>query len=178
MSTEASHKTAAQPERILVAIDSEGQSAATIDYVGRIVAANDNIGLCLYSRISELPPELREHAGSEDPGREQALGDLLSEKVEAWRTQEQAGARPALEEAQHQLISAGVSKNSIELKDSWDASMGESLAEALARVARENGCRTIAIGRQRLSGLQELIHHHTSDTLLHAGTGLALWIVE
>ncbi len=56
--------------------------------------------------------------------------------------------------------------------------MGETLAQALVRVARENGCRTIAIGRRHFSGLQELIHHHTSDALLHAGTGLALWIVE
>jgi len=178
MSTEASHKTAAQPERILVAIDSEGQSAATIDYVGRVAAGNDNLTLCLYNRIPGLPPELREHGGSEHADREQALGETLSERVKAWRAREQAEALPALEEALRALVAAGVSEDLIELETSWDASKGESLAEALARVARENGCKTIAIARQRLSGLQELIHHHTSDALLHAGTGLALWVVE
>lgn len=172
------NKATPRAEKILVAIDSEGKSAATIDYVGRVATGNSNLGLCLYSRIRGLPPELREHGGSEDPDRETDLGNRLSEKVEAWRAKEQAEARPALEEAQRHLISAGVPKDSIELEASWDASIGETLAEALIRVARETGCQTIAIGRQHLSGLQELIHHHTSDALLRAGTGLALWIVE
>ncbi len=178
MSAEASNKTAAQPERILVAIDSEGKSAATVNYVGRVATGNDNLVLCLYSRIPRLPPELREHGGSENADREQELSNLLSDKVEAWRAHEQAEARPALEEAQRDLVAAGVSEDAIELEASWDASMGETLAQALTRVARKCRCRTIAIARQPLSGLQELIHHHTSDALLHAGTGLALWIVE
>jgi nucleotide-binding universal stress UspA family protein len=172
------NQTTSQAEKILVAIDSDGKSAATIDYVGRVAAGNDKLTLCLYSRIPGLPPELREHEGSEDPDREQALSDVLSEKVDAWRGQKQAESHPVLEAAQHKLIAAGVSKDAIKLESSWDASMGESLAEALSRVARQTGCQTIAIGRQPLSGLRELTHHHTSDALLHAGTGLALWIVE
>jgi len=173
-----SNKTTSQAEKILVAIDSDGNSAATIDYVGRVAAGNNKLTLCLYNRIPGLPPELREHGGSEDPDREQALGDILSKQVNAWRGQKQAEAHPVLEAAQHRLMAAGVSKDAIKLESSWDASMGESLAEALTRVARKKGCQTIAIGRQPLSGLHELIHHHTSDALLHAGTGLALWIVE
>ena len=165
-------------EKVLVAIDSEGESVATVDYVGRIAAGSDKLRLCLYTRIPVLPPELREHGGSEDPDREKELGIRLSEKAASWRAQEQAKARPVLEEAQRRLLMAGVSEDAIELQDSWDASMGETLAEALIRVAHQSGCQTIAIGRPRLSGLQELIHHHTSDALLQSGKGLTLWVVE
>ncbi len=171
-------RTAPTIERVLVAIDADGLSDRTIEYVGRIAAGHDNLHLCLYSRLPGLPPEIGEHGGAENANREQLLDNKQSDDIIRWREQKRREAQPALEDARDALLSAGVFKDAIELESSWDASLGESLAEALKRVARATGCRTIVVARSHLSKLQELVHHHTADALVHAGNGMTLWIVD
>jgi hypothetical protein len=165
-------------ERVLIAIDPEGESTSTIDYVGRIAAGHENLHFCLYCRLPALPPALREHGGSEDPARERELGLELSAKVEQWVSEKRDELRPVLQGARSRLLSAGVPETAIEIESSWDASPGESLAEALIRVAHASGCYTIAVSRQHGSALSELMHHHTGDELAKVGSDLVLWIVE
>lgn len=165
-------------ERVLIAIDPEGESTNTIDYVGRIAAAHENLHFCLYCRLPALPPELREHGGSEDPARQRELGRELSAKVDQWVSEKRDELRPILEAARSRLLSAGVPETAIEIELSWEASPGESLAEALIRVAHASGCRTIAVSRHHGSFLSELTNRHTGDELVRTGSDLALWIVE
>lgn len=167
-----------QIERILVAIDRDNQSDETINYVGRIAAGHTELPISLYSRLPGIPPELREHGGSENPTLETELGRQLAKQVESWRSKRREEEHRLLEDARKKLITAGVGNNAICQETSWEASLGESLAEALLRVAHASGCHTIALSRSHYSLIQELTHHHASDTLAHIGTGMTIWIID
>lgn len=165
-------------ERVLVAIDHEGISASALDYIGRIASGHANLHLCLYCRLPALPPELREHQGSENEARERELGRELAARVEAWVAIKRAAVQPLLEQARSTLESAGVPGEAIEIEISRDASRGESLAEALLRVAQASGCHTIALARTHGNVIHDFAHRHTADSLLHKGAGFAFWVIE
>jgi hypothetical protein len=165
-------------ERVLVAIDQDGISEPALDYIGRIAAGHANLHLCLYCRLPALPPELREHQGSENEARERELGRELAARVEAWVAMKRAAVQPLLERARSTLECAGVPCEAIEIEISRDASRGESLAEALLRVARASGCHTIALARTHDNFIHDFAHRHTADSLLHKGAGFAFWVIE
>lgn len=178
LSAQFPQSEAPQIERVLVAVAPGGESTTTLDYVSQIATGHENLHLCLYCRLPALPPALREHGGSENAARERELGLELSAKVDQWISEKRDELRPVLEMASARLQSAGIPETAIEIESSGDASRGESLAEALVRVARASGCHTIAVSRQHGSIASELLRRHTSDTLAHIASGLALWIVE
>jgi hypothetical protein len=165
-------------ERVLVAVDEQGISTPVLEYIGRIACGHDNLHLCLYCRLPALPPELREHQGAENEARERELGNELSARVAAWVAVKRDAVQPVLEQARSTLESVGIPSDTIEIETSWDASVGESLAEALLRVARASGCHTIALARIHDTVIHDVIHRHTADSLLHSGAGFAFWIIE
>lgn len=164
-------------ERVLVAVDPKGTSRATVDYVGRMVGGRRDVQLCLYCRFPELPPELREHGGAEDPERERELDAGLARRVDEWRERTRREIDEALEAARATLVAAGVAPEAIEI-ETTEAAPGETLAASLARVARADGCHTIALARTHVPLLEDLLHRHAGDSLVHAGRGFAVWVVE
>ncbi|MBA1147939.1 universal stress protein [Ectothiorhodospiraceae bacterium WFHF3C12] len=168
----------ASDERILVAVDDSPEAKRTVDLVARVVGAGFNARISLYHRLPPLPPSLRERGGSEDPEGEERLRQEENSQIEAWLRGVEAHAQRLLHSYQHQLIEAGVPEQRIESRIDRDVSSDEPLTRALRRMASKHECRTIALARGYLNAIEDLFHRHTSDTLVRAGQGVALWVVE
>jgi len=168
-------------ERILLAVDDSVEARRALEYVGRIVGSHGDFGVVLYHRLPALPPQLREHGGSEYPERETELGRELSKKIAAWVSSLEAALTPTLTALQDELIAWGMSPALMESCIDEDVYPGESLVGALRRVARERGCGTIAVAREHVpitDGVDGFFHHHTGDTLVREGIGFAVWVIE
>lgn len=178
------HGSGSQEEgmvRILLAVDDSTEARRALAYVGRLVAGRDDCGVVLYHRLPALPPALREHGGSEYPQRETELGQELSKKIATWVSSLEAELTPTLVALQDELIAWGISPASLESCIDEDVYPGESLADALRRVAQERGCGTIAVARDHVpisDGVDGFFHHHTGDTLVREGVGFAVWVIE
>ena len=167
-----------QPERILLAVDESVVARRAVWYVGRMVSDRSNFYIDLYHRLPALPPELREHGGSEDPQRETELGRELSRQIAQWVRSLEAELQPTLDELKSILTDAGVPSSAVAYYIDEDVFPGESLADALRRAALNRGCRTIALARAHLPGIHEFFHHHASEELIREGEGIAVWVVE
>ncbi|WHZ14682.1 MAG: hypothetical protein OJF52_001522 [Nitrospira sp.] len=63
--------------KILVAVDDSKDSTRAVKYVGRLLRTVSRASVTLFHVLNPLLPILREHGGSEDPVREEALGKQL-----------------------------------------------------------------------------------------------------
>jgi len=167
-----------QRERILLAVDESNAARRAVWYVGRMVSDRPDLHVDLYHRLPALPPELREHGGSEDPQRETELGRELSRRISEWVRELESELQPNLEKLMGILLDAGVSSSAVTYYIDEDVFPGESLADALRRAARDRGCRTIALAREHLGGIHEFFHHHVSEELVREGEGIAVWVIE
>lgn len=167
-----------QRERILLAVDESNAARRAVWYVGRMVSDRPDLYIELYHRLPGLPPELREHGGSEDPKRETELGRELSRRIGQWVRSLETELAPTLDELKSILMDAGVPSSAVAYYFDEDVSPGESLADALRRTALKRGCRTIALAREHLSGIHEFFHRHASEELIREGDGIAVWVVE
>ncbi|HYW04291.1 MAG TPA: hypothetical protein VFA86_10145 [Gammaproteobacteria bacterium] len=168
-------------ERLLVAIDDSDAAYRALAYVGRIVGARPGFHVLVYHRLPELPPRLREHGGSSDPERETELGRELGSLIAEWVSSLEARFEPIRRRSHTALIEAGVPDPAIELLLDRDVFPGESLCAALIRVARQRGCRTIAVSREHMpaaESVDELLRRHTGDRLVRTGEGFAVWVIE
>jgi hypothetical protein len=176
----AEHADAAR-KRILLACDGGTEAHRALEYVAEIVAGRSDFRVSLYHRLPALPPDLREHGGSEYPQREGELDRDLSTRVAAWISSSKEAVQATLGKLEGELVERGVRPDTISRWVDDDASPGESLTDALRRVASQRDCGTIAVSRQHaamIDGFEKLFSHHTSDALVRKGRGFAIWVIE
>ncbi|HYW92629.1 MAG TPA: hypothetical protein VFA95_09270 [Gammaproteobacteria bacterium] len=174
-------KGSAGGESLLVAIDDSEAAGRALAYVGRVLGSRPGFRVLVYHRLPELPPRLREHGGSSDPERETELGRELARLIAEWVSGLEVRLEPIMRKSHAVLREAEVPDSAIELLLDRDVFPGESLCDALIRVARQRGCHTIAVSREHVHGIEgidELLRRHTGDRLVRTGEGLAVWVIE
>jgi hypothetical protein len=180
---QASTQGKAAQKRILLAVDDSRAAHRALQYVGMMIAGRPDFHVVLYHRLPALPPELREHGGSEFPPRETELGRELSQRIAAWVSTLEADLQPTLVELKEELVKCGVAPDAVDFCIDRDVYPGETLAFELRRMARERQCGTIAVAREHVpivDGFGELdgfFRHHTGDELVRKGAGVAVWVV-
>jgi len=165
-------------ERILLAVDDSDAARRSVRYVGQMVAGRGDVTVLLYHRLPALPPVLREHGGAEDPRRETELGRELTERIADWVDGLESGFLSTLDSLRKELTECGVAPDAVSFVVDRDVFPGESLADALRRVARERDCHTIVVADEHVPGIRGALYHHTGDALVKEGSGFALWVVE
>lgn len=171
-------------KRVLLAVDESRAAHRALHYVGEIISGRSDFQVDLYHRLPALPPELREHGGSEYPQRETELGRELSRRIAAWVSSLKSDLQPTLEKLKKELVDCGLSPAAVHFCIDEDVYPGETLADALRRVGSERKCRTIAVAREHVpvidgfDGFDGFFAHHTGDELVREGTGFAVWVIE
>lgn len=165
-------------ERILLAVDDSNAARRSVRYVGQMVAGRSDVAVLLYHRLPALPPALREHGGAEDPQRETELGRELAERIAEWVDGLEADFLPTLNALRDELAAYGVPPEAVSFVIDRDVFPGESLADALRRVARDRDCHTIVVAGEHVPGIHGAFYQHTGEALVKAGSGFALWVVE
>ena len=163
--------------KILVAIDSTDASSQALNYVVRLLEKSNGVQFRLLHVLPPIPPELREHGGSEDPDEELALGEKLMEAQSGWIGEAKAKAKPVMDNARAVLEDAGIAAESISTEFSTSAHPSD-LVDDILEAAQAWKCETIVVGRECCSKFADLFHRHVGEELLHKGKGFAIWIVE
>ena len=163
--------------KILVAIDSTDASSQALNYVVRLLEKSNGVQFRLLHVLPPIPPELREHGGSEDPNEELTLGRQLAEAQYGWVDKAKAKARPVMERAKAVFLDAGIGDEMISTEFSTGAHPSDVVDDIL-EAANAWKCDTIVVGRECCSKFEELFHHHVGEELVDKGKGFAIWIVE
>lgn len=161
--------------RVLVAIDGSKDSTRAVKYVGRILRSTPDVNVTLFHVLNPLPPVLREHGGSEDPVREEALGRQLRKDRKTWYLKEQKLESNILSKTRQTLERTGFPVSRIRLKFGHEE---EDVAETILEEAQKGRYQAIVVGRHGLSGLKKLFFGGITRKLLQQATGRAVWVVE
>ena len=86
-------------------------------------------------------------------------------------------ARPVFENAISVLTRAGVPPNSIR-RIVRQLVNHEDLTDDILKLAEENACQTIVVGRSSFPWFKETFHLHLADSLVRKATGITIWVVE
>ena len=54
----------------------------------------------------------------------------------------------------------------------------EDLTDDILKLAEENACQTIVVGRSSFPWFKETFHRHLADSLVRKATGITIWVVE
>jgi len=182
--TQASKNAEAAHKRILLAVDDSAAAQRALHYVGGMTAERPDFHVVLYHRLPALPPDLREHGGSEYPDRETELGRELSQRIADWVAGLETELQPTLDKLKQELVGFGLPADAVDYCIDKDVYPGETLAYALRRVARERQCSTIAVARDHVptiaghEAFDGFFRHHTGDELVRKGAGFAVWVIE
>lgn len=160
--------------RILVAVDGSRDSLRAVKYVGRLLSSVRAVDVTLFHVLNPLPPILREHGGSEDPVREEQLGQQLRNARKDWYRKEQRVESPILAKARRTLEGTGFRASRIHVQFGYEA----RVAETILQEARRGHYDTIVVGRRGVSGLQRMFFGGITRKLLQQATGFAVWVVE
>jgi nucleotide-binding universal stress UspA family protein len=166
-----------QSKKILVALDDSDASMRAVNYMADVIGGNANYHVSLLHVLDPLPPKLREFRGSENPQKEEALEEELSQRTEQWIAQSEHQWLPTLEKARSILKRAGLPANAIET-EFWESVHHEDLVDDILEAGRKDGCGTIVVGRESFSWPREMFHHHVADELVRKAHGLTVWVVE
>src|ERR1700720_426593 len=98
---------------LLVILDDSAASKRAVKYVGKIVGKRKGIRIFLLHVLPPLPPELVEHGGAENPGKE--AGVDVNQKAEQNRriSLSNKASQKRLDEARALLRIAGVSAETV-----------------------------------------------------------------
>jgi nucleotide-binding universal stress UspA family protein len=163
--------------KILVAVDSTDASTQALSYLVRLLENSKGIQFRLFHVLPPIPPEFREHGGSEDPDEELALGKKLAEAQYDWVDKAKSKAQPVMDSAIAVLLEAGINADTISTEFSTSAHPSD-LVDDILEAAQAWQCETIVVGRECCSKFADLFHHHVGEELLQKGKGFAIWIVE
>lgn len=132
-------------EHILVPVEGHKAMHHVVDYVGAVIAGRAQVAVHLFHRLPALPPQLREHGGSENSEDEARLRAELERNIQRWISEQEEKCRLVLNEMHDRLTKAGVSADAIYIKIGQSVFADEELGETLYRVANELDCRTIVL---------------------------------
>ena len=163
--------------RILVALDGIEASPKTVAYVAEMTKDVPDIEIRLFHLIARIPAEMREHGGSEDPAKEEQLGQELREAQSRWIEDQQKKCGPILDQVHSSLVECGVSPQSISA-DSCACVQEATLDQYLLEAAHEWNAGTLVVGWDSFSWFEELFKTHIAEKLICKGEGLALWIIR
>src|SRR5262249_56047646 len=121
--------------------------------------------------------EGRDLGGAEGPEREEQLARELVVARQRWTREAEDGAGPVFENAISILTRAGVPPNSIR-RIVRQLVNHEDLTDDILKLAEENACQTIVVGRSSFPWFKETFHRHLADTLVGKATGITIWVVE
>jgi nucleotide-binding universal stress UspA family protein len=163
--------------KILVAVDSTDASTQALSYVVKLLENSKGVQFRLFHVLPPIPPEYREHGGSEDPDEELTLGKKLMQAQNDWVDKAKSRAQPVIDNAKTMFLEAGIPAEMVSTEFSTCAHPAE-LVDDILEAAKAWKCETIVVGRQCCSKFAELFHHHVGEELLQKGKGFAIWIVE
>ena len=166
-----------EKQKLLVALDEHSISTELVKYLGKIISGNQDLEVCLVHMLAPLPPELREFRGSEDAKLEEQLDREMGVAGQRWTREAENAARPVFENAISILTRAGVPPNSIR-RIVRQLVNHEDLTNDILKLAEENACQTIVVGRSSFPWFKETFHRHLADRLVSKATGVAIWVVE
>lgn len=165
--------------RLLLVVDQSSSSKQAVEYVATVLASRRGFQLCLAHFLSQLPPEMLEFGGAEDPEREQQLDRQLKTEQQRWIATARKRAQRSLNWACARLRNAGLPASSLTTQFSDPLRVQNSVSEEILELARINKCRTIVVGRRSLSWLRRLTAgKDLAEQLVQQGSGFTLWIVE
>jgi hypothetical protein len=166
-----------EKQKLLVAVDEHSISTELIKYLGKIISGKQDLEVCLLHMLPPPPPQLREFRGSEDPEVEKQLDREMAVVRQRWTQEAENAAWPVFENAISILTRAGVPPNSIR-HIARQLVNHEDLTDAILKLAEENACQTIVVGRSSFPWFKETFHRHLADELVSKATGVTIWVVE
>ena len=166
-----------EKQKLLVTLDEHSISTELVKYLGKIISGKEDLEVCLLHMLPPPPPQLREFRGSEDPEVEDQLDRQMDVASHRWTREAENAARPVFENAISILTRAGVPPNSIR-RIARQLVNYEDLTDDILKLAEENACQTIVVGRSSFPWFKETFHRHLADKLVRKATGVTIWVVE
>ena len=160
--------------RILLAVDESENSHRVVQYVGSLLARTPDVVVTLFHVHKPMPRGLLEHGGSENPAAETELSVQLRNDQDAWIRKERESECHVLKEACETLAQSGFDISHVAVKYGHD----DNIARNILEEARSGHYDTIVVGRQGTSRIKQIFGGGTTDHVLHAAKGFAIWVVE
>lgn len=159
--------------RILLAVDESENSHRVVQYVGSLLSRTPDAVITLFHVLKPMPRRLLEHGGSEDPAVEAQLSMQLRNEQDAWIRKERESECHVLKQACETLAQSGFDMSRVAVKYGHDDDIARNILEE-ARIGHHD---TIVVGRQGISRIKQIFGGGTTDHLLHAAKGFAIWVV-
>ncbi|RMH05332.1 MAG: universal stress protein [Nitrospirae bacterium] len=164
-------------KKILVAVDNFDNSRKALTYVAEMVRGRDDAQVRVFHIIVPIPPELREHGGSEDPAKEAQLSRELQAAQSRWIEAQQQAFAPTLQAITAYLVNHGVPPQSIS-SESCACVQEANLDICLLEAAAAWDAGTLVVGWDTFSSFEEAMKRHLAEKLIRKGQGLTFWIVK
>lgn len=159
---------------ILVVLDESEVASHAVTYVGRLLGRHRGFRVCVAYVLPELPSGLLEHGGTSDPRAEQRLASSLRAEQRRWVADRKREAGGLLDEATRSLRRAGMGSNALTTRFCGPVASGAA-ADEILRLARAQRCRTVVVGRRRLSWFGHLFAEDLRADLAQRGGTITLW---
>jgi len=160
--------------RVLLAVDESENSHRVVQYVGSLLSRTPDAVITLFHVLKPMPRRLLEHGGSENPAVEAQLSVQLRHEQDAWIQKERESECHVLKQACETLAQSGFDMKRVRVKYGHD----DNIARNILEEARSGHHDTIAVGRQGISRIKQIFGGGTTDHILHAAKGFAIWVVE
>lgn len=157
-------------------VDATAASRRAVEYVGRLLAACADVECRLAYLVPHLPPALLESGGSERPEREVQIEAELRHDQRRWTAEAQRKANRILRAARTTIEDSGVDAARIQTCTTSPLDAGPAAAEVL-RLARSEGCRTVALGHRTHTWFRGLGGGDLAEHLARQAKGLAVWVI-
>jgi hypothetical protein len=159
---------------IFLVLDESEVATRAVAYVGRLVGRRRGFRVCVSYVLPELPSSLLEHGGAADPRAEERLAASLRAEQRRWVAARKREARGALDAAFASLRRAGLSSSALSRRFCGPAGPAGAADEILA-LAAANRCRTVVVGRRRLSWFGHLFTENLREELVRRAGRIAIW---
>ena len=167
-------RPAAAERGLLVVLDESEVASRAVTYVGRLLGRHRGFRVCLAYVLPELPSGLLEHGGAADPRREERLASSLRAEQRRWIADRKRQAGGLLDEATRSLRRAGMGSNALTIRFCGPVTT-KAAADEILRLARAQRCRTVVVGRRRLSWFGHLFAEDLRADLARRGGTITIW---
>jgi nucleotide-binding universal stress UspA family protein len=166
-------------EKILVAVDGSETSLQAVRYVGDILRDSGGIEVTLL-HVLEIPPELLEHGGAENSGKEHRLEEHLESQREKWMQSSQKRMEDEFfAPARKILKQKGIQEEDVQIRMKVTTDMPHpDVAMAIIQEIARGGYGTIVLGRRGKSMLRDFVFGSVAFKVIHHVKNCAIWIVE